>query len=46
MNEFLMAFEEAIREYEERMFADWMDGEREYCNDDRWEEDTYDEYRD
>ena len=46
MNEFLMAFEEAIREYEERTFADWIDGERECCNDDHWEEDTYDEYRD
>ena len=45
-NAFWIRRDAAIREYEERTFADWMDGEREYCNDDRWEEDTYDEYRD
>ena len=40
---YMMGFDAAIREYEERTFADWMDG----CNsDDReeyWEEDAYDE---
>ena len=40
---FLTALDEAIREYDERTFADWMDG---YHSDDReeyWEEDAYDE---
>ena len=43
---FWIEYDAAISEYEERTFADWMDGEREGCNDDHWEEDTYDEYRD
>ena len=44
---FLTALDEAVREYEERTFADWMDGSRGDCiNDDtydNWEEDTYDQ---
>lgn len=44
---FLTALEEAVREYEERTFADWMDGRRgDSINDDTyddWEEDTYDQ---
>ena len=44
---FLTALEEAVREYEERTFADWMDGRRgDGINDDtydNWEEDTYDQ---
>ena len=42
-----MGYEAAIREYEERTFADWMDGRRDdSINDDTyddWEEDTYDQ---
>lgn len=40
---YVTGFDAAIREYEERTFADWMDG---YHGDDReeyWEEDAYDE---
>ena len=44
---FLTALDEAVREYEERTFADWMDGRRgDSINDDTyddWEEDTYDQ---
>lgn len=44
---FLTALDEAVREYEERTFADWMDGRRgDSINDDTyddWDEDTYDE---
>ena len=44
---FLTALDEAMREYEERTFADWMDGRRGDSIDDGtyddWEEDTYDQ---
>ena len=44
---FLTALDEAIREYEERTFADWMDSRRgDSINEDTyddWEEDTYDQ---
>ena len=44
---FLTALEEAVLEYEERTFADWMDGRRgDSINEDTyndWEEDTYDQ---
>lgn len=44
---FLTALDETVREYEERTFADWMDGRRGDSIDDDtyddWEEDTYDQ---
>ena len=40
---FLTALEEAVREYEERTFADWMDGCHSDDIEEYWEEDAYDE---
>ena len=40
---FLTALEEAVLEYEERTFADWMDGCHSDDREEYWEEDAYDE---
>ena len=40
---YVTGYDAAIREYEERTFADWMDGCHSDDREEYWEEDAYDE---